>query len=207
MQGYLSSACMAVMQANSRWSLDWALAVRPGSTDVCGYARFLKVLAQSPFLQSRANSRCTNRAAAEDPQMRGISASATGHRDLLREDEVADFLAVVPRLDDAELDDFFAAGRGRLGDDSFFAAGRDRLGDDSLEDDFFAAGRDRLGDDSLEGDFLAAARGRLADDSLEYNVFADVRERLGNVSLAGSFFADARERASTDSLGDGCLAC
>ena len=85
--------------------------------------------------------------------MRGISASATGHHDLLREDEVADFLAVVPRLDDAELDDFFAAGRGRLGDDSleddFFAAGRGRLGDDSLEDDFFAAGRGRLGDDSL----------------------------------------------------------
>ena len=31
-----------------------------------------------------------------------ISASATGHHDLLREDEVVDFLAVVPRLDDAE---------------------------------------------------------------------------------------------------------
>ena len=56
------------------------------------------------------------------------SGSATGHHDLLREDEVVDFLAVVPRLDDAELDDFFAAGRGRLGDDS-------------LDDDFFAAGR------------------------------------------------------------------
>ena len=80
--------------------------------------------------------------------MRGISASATGHHDLLREDEVADFLAVVPRLDGAELDDFFAAGRGRLGDDS-------------LEDDFFAAGRGRLGDDSLEDDFFAAGRGRL----------------------------------------------
>jgi hypothetical protein len=54
---------------------------------------------------------------------------------------------VVPRLDDAELDDFFAAGR-RAGDDSlevdFFAAGRGRLGDDSLDDDFFAAGRDRF---------------------------------------------------------------
>jgi hypothetical protein len=54
---------------------------------------------------------------------------------------------VVPRLDDAEPDDFFAAGRDRLGDDSleddFFAAERDPLGDDSLEDDFFAAGRDR----------------------------------------------------------------
>src|SRR5687768_16273599 len=153
MQGYLSSACMAVMQANSRWSLDWALAVGPGSTDVCGCARFLKVLAQSPFLQSRANSLCTNRAAAEHPQMRAISASATGHHDLLREDEVADFLAVVPRVDDAELEDFFAAGRGRLGDDSledFFAAGRGRLGDVSLEDFFFAAGRGRLGDVSLE---------------------------------------------------------
>ena len=60
-----------------------------------------------------------------------ISAAAIGLHDLLREDEVVDFLAVVPRLDDAELDDFFAAGRGRLGDDS-------------LEDDFFAAGRGRL---------------------------------------------------------------
>jgi hypothetical protein len=70
---------------------------------------------------------------------------------------------VVPRLDDAELDDFFAAGRGLLGDDSFevdfFEAGR-RLGDDSLDDDFFAAGR-RLGDDSLDVDFFAAGRGRL----------------------------------------------
>jgi hypothetical protein len=49
---------------------------------------------------------------------------------------------VVPRLDDAEPDeDFFAAGRGRLGDDSF-------------DDDFFAAGRGRLGDDSLDVDSL-----------------------------------------------------
>ena len=91
------------------------------------------------------------------------ASSSTGHHDLLREDELADFLAVVPRLDDA--DDFFAAGRGRLGDDSlegdFFAAERDRLGDDSLEDDFFAAERDRLGDDSLDVDFFAAGRGRL----------------------------------------------
>ena len=90
--------------------------------------------------------------------MRGISASATGHHDLLREDEVADFLAVVPRLDDAELDDFFAAGRGRLGDDSlevdFFAAGR-RLGDDSLDDDFFAAVRGLLDGVALAADFFA----------------------------------------------------
>jgi len=62
----------------------------------------------------------------------GTSASATGHHDLLREDELVDFLAVVPRLDDAELDDVF------------FAAGRGRLGDDSLDVDFFAAGRGRL---------------------------------------------------------------
>jgi hypothetical protein len=93
------------------------------------------------------------------------ASAATGHHDLLREDEVVDFLAVVPRLDDAEPDeDFFAAGRGRLGDDSFdddfFAAGRGRLGDDSFDDDFFAAGRGRLGDDSLD------------DDSLEDDFFA-----------------------------------
>jgi len=44
-----------------------------------------------------------------------FSASATGHHDLLHEDDVVDFLAVVPRLDDAEPDgDFFAAGRGWL---------------------------------------------------------------------------------------------
>src|SRR5215211_2441763 len=150
------------------------------------YARFLKMLAQSPFFPEPCNSRCTNRAAAEHPQMRGISASATCHHDLLREDEVADFLAVVPRLDGAELDDFFAAGRDRLGDDSleddFFAAERDRLGDDSLEDDFFAAERDRLGDDSLEDDFFAAERDRLGDDSLEDDFFAAGRGRLDDVA-------------------------
>ena len=54
---------------------------------------------------------------------------------------------MVLRLDDAELDDFFAAGR--------------RLGDDSLDEDFFAAGRDRLGDDSLDEDFFAVERDRL----------------------------------------------
>jgi hypothetical protein len=54
---------------------------------------------------------------------------------------------VVLRLDDAELDDFFAAGR--------------RLGADSLDDDFFAAGRGRLGADSLDEDFFAAERDRL----------------------------------------------
>ena len=106
------------------------------------------------------------------------ASSATGHHDLLREDEVADFLAVVPRLDDAELDDFFAAGRGRLGDDSleddFFAAERDRLGDDSLEDDFFAAERDRLGDDSLDDDFFAAGRGRLDVVAVGADFFAEL---------------------------------
>ena len=54
---------------------------------------------------------------------------------------------MVPRLDDAEPDDFFAAER-------------DRLGDDSLDDDFFAVWRGRLGDDWLDDDFLAAWRGR-----------------------------------------------
>jgi len=102
------------------------------------------------------------------------SVSATGHHDLLREDEVADFLAVVPRLEDAELDDFFAAGR--------------RLGGDSLEDDFFAAGR-RLGDDSLEDDFFAAGRGRLGDDSLEDDFLVAGRDRLDVVALGADFFA------------------
>ena len=72
-----------------------------------------------------------------------VSASGTSHHDLLRED-VADFLAVVLRLDDAELDDFFAAGR--------------RPGDDSLDDDFFAAGRGRLDEDSPDADFFAVER-------------------------------------------------
>ena len=48
---------------------------------------------------------------------------ATGHHDLLPEDELVDLLAVVPRFDDAEPDDvFFAAGRGRL---DFCAVGAD----------------------------------------------------------------------------------
>jgi hypothetical protein len=87
-----------------------------------------------------------------------MSGSATGHHDLLREDEVADFLAVVPRPDDAELDDFFAAGRGRLVDDpleeDFFAAGRGRLVDDP-DDDFFAAARGLLDGVEVEADFFA----------------------------------------------------
>ena len=75
-----------------------------------------------------------------------MSGSATGHHDLLREDEVADFLAVVPRLDDAELDDFFAAGRGRLVDDP-------------LDDDFFVAARGLVDGVEVGADFFA---GRLA---------------------------------------------
>ena len=88
----------------------------------------------------------------------GISASATGHHDLLREDEVADFLAVVPRLDDAELDDFFAAGRDR-----------DRRGDDSLDDDFFVAARGLLDGVALAADFFAEllAAGADAEPPLE----------------------------------------
>ena len=93
--------------------------------------------------------------------------SVTGHHDLLREDEVVDFLAVVPRLADAELDDLFAAGRGRLGDDSpdddFFAAWRGRLGDDSLEDDFFAAGRGRLDVVAVGAGFFAGLLAAGAD--------------------------------------------
>jgi hypothetical protein len=72
-----------------------------------------------------------------------FSASATGHHDLLHEDDVVDFLAVVPRLDDAEPDgDFFAAARGRLGDESldvdFFAAGRGWLDVVAVGAGFFA---------------------------------------------------------------------
>jgi hypothetical protein len=81
---------------------------------------------------------------------------------------------VVPRLDDAELDDFFAAGRGRLGDDS-------------LEDDFFAAGRGRLGDDSLEDDFFAAGRGRLDVLAVGVGLFAGL--------LAGGPDADPRSES------------
>jgi hypothetical protein len=68
---------------------------------------------------------------------------ATGHHDLLREDELVDFLAVVPRLDGAEADDVF------------FAAGRGRLGVDSLDVDFFAAGRGRLDVCAVGADFFA----------------------------------------------------
>jgi hypothetical protein len=105
--------------------------------------------------------------------MRGISASATGHHDLLREDEVADFLAVVPRLDDAELDDFFAAGRGRLGDDS-------------LEDDFFAAGRGRL-DDVAVGDGVLRPAGEA------------LRRRRGDRAPGSSGFSSRDASCSSDS--------
>ena len=100
------------------------------------------------------------------------ASSSTGHHDLLREDEVADFLAVVPRLDDAEPDDFFAARRARLRDDSldddFFVAGR-RLGDDSLDEDFFAAGRGLLDGVARAADFFAGllAAGADADSPSE----------------------------------------
>jgi hypothetical protein len=105
----------------------------------------VRVIAQSPFSDSR-HSRC-------------ISACVIGNHDLLREEELVDFAALLPRPDDEPVDDFFAAERDRLGDDSldadFFAAGRDRLGDDSLDADFFAAGRDRLDDAAVEADFFA----------------------------------------------------
>src|SRR5215203_3774985 len=71
-----------------------------------------------------------------------ISSSATTHHDLLREEELVDFAALLPRPDDEPVDDFFAAER-------------DRLGDDSLEDDFFAAGRGRLDVAAVGADFLA----------------------------------------------------
>ena len=60
-----------------------------------------------------------------------ISASVTTHHDLLREDELVDFSALLPRPDD-ELDD------------DFLAAGRCRLVDEALEVDFFAVVRGRL---------------------------------------------------------------
>jgi hypothetical protein len=71
-----------------------------------------------------------------------ISSSATTHHDLLREEELVDFAALLPRPDDEPVEDFFAAER-------------DRLGDDSLDADFFAAGRDRLDDAAVEADFFA----------------------------------------------------
>jgi hypothetical protein len=76
--------------------------------------------------------------------------SATGHHDLLREDEAVDFLAVVPRLDDAVPDDFFAAGRARLGDDP-------------LDEDFFAAGRGLLDGVARAADFFAGLLAAGAD--------------------------------------------
>ena len=59
------------------------------------------------------------------------ASSSIGHHDLLREDEVADFWALLPRLDDEA-------------DDDFLAAGRCRLVDEPLEVDFFAVVRGRL---------------------------------------------------------------
>ena len=70
------------------------------------------------------------------------SASATGHHDLLREDEVVDFLAVVPRLDDAEPDD------------DFFAVVRD-----ALAVDFLAVAEGLFDDAALDGAFFAVALG------------------------------------------------
>jgi hypothetical protein len=96
-----------------------------------------------------------------------ISSSATTHHDLLREEELVDFAALLPRPDDEPVEDFFAAERDRLGDDSldadFFAAARDRLGDDSLDADFFAAERDRLDDAAVEADFFAGLLAAGAD--------------------------------------------
>jgi hypothetical protein len=76
------------------------------------------------------------------------SASATGHHDLLREEELVDLSALLPRLDDAEPDGIFAVGRDRLAD--------------SLGVDFFAVGRGRPDAFALDAVFLAAGRG--ADD-------------------------------------------
>jgi hypothetical protein len=72
---------------------------------------------------------------------------------LLHEDDVVDFLTVVPRLDDAEPDD------------DFFAVGRGRLGDESLNVDFFAAGRGWLDVVAVEAGFFAGLLGAGGSDA------------------------------------------
>jgi hypothetical protein len=71
------------------------------------------------------------------------SVSATGHHDLLRDDELVVFRALLPRLDAAEPDcAFFAVVPVLLDEDllgvDFWAVGRDLLDDDAPADDFFA---------------------------------------------------------------------
>ena len=91
-----------------------------------------------------------------------ISASVTSHHDLLREDELVDFPALLPRLDDVEPeDDFFAVERGRLCDESldvaFFAVPRDRLDDGALEAVFFAGLLDAEPDEDRLEDLRSAS--------------------------------------------------
>ena len=84
--------------------------------------------------------RCESGAFCRDLSTSSAS-SSIGHHDLLREDEVADFLAVVPRLDDAELDGFFAVVR------------------DALAVDFLAVAEGFFDDAALDGAFFAVALG------------------------------------------------
>jgi hypothetical protein len=77
------------------------------------------------------------------------SASATGHHDLLREDELVVFRALLPRFDAAEPDcDLFAVVAGLLDEDlvgvDFLALGRDWLDEDAPAADFFAGALDAV---------------------------------------------------------------
>jgi hypothetical protein len=141
-----------------------------------GVFRCLSIVLHLGFeLTDSSPRRCVLRVLSTLMRVVYLSASATGHRDMLHEDDLVDFFAVDPRLDDAEPDvDFFAAGRGRVGDESldvdFFAAGRGRVGDESLDVDFFAAGRGRL-------DVVAAGVGFFAE-LLAVGPDADPRSEL-----------------------------
>ena len=84
------------------------------------------------------------------------SVSATGHHDLLRDDELVVFRALLPRLDAAEPDcDLFAVVPGLL-DEDFLGV------------DFSAAGRDWLDDDAPAADFLAGALDAVVLDRLAF---------------------------------------
>jgi hypothetical protein len=66
----LDARCVTVMQITSRQAVDWALAVRPSSTNVCVCMHdSLKVISLSLSFRSHACNRYTNRAAGEYPRM------------------------------------------------------------------------------------------------------------------------------------------
>jgi hypothetical protein len=98
------------------------------------------------------------------------SASATGHHDLLREDELVVFRALPPRLDADEPEaDFFVVVRGRLDVESlrvdFFAVGRGRLDEVALAAGCFAAPLDAVLLDGLESPSDLVPRGDFCSDS------------------------------------------